>query len=309
MKSRPKKSRLYNADPKGKLRSFLVDGMASGTDNSSFPFFLGQVMNSIDPENVNRIQVRIPIIDDIFYINDDGVKVDDESYDSELPWCMPSDNHFINTPENNSVVLVALFNRNTPYNGRVWITAFEELSNKNLFDVSKLKKESFDWENAENTIETAFDNSPGLRGREAWKQRSYDINYKVGIKGKDKNKLLLDQGKSILIQNEGTSDESKIELTSDMNMKAKNFTLLSSQSNEKFEPPFAKPLYDHLEEIEDLIEQILRTLIISPGMAGQVPVVANPTFNTNLTSLMQLKVKLAQLKQPGKGKSAFIKIN
>jgi hypothetical protein len=207
MQPRPKKSRLSAANPRNKIRSFLIDSMSSGTDLSNFPFFLGQVMNSDDPENGNRLQIRIPIIDDIFYTDENGKKVDDSKYDSDLPWCMPPNNRFINTPENNSVVLVALFNRNTPYNGRVWITAFEELSNLNVFDVDKLVRDSVDWDNAENVIETAYDNSPGLRGRETWKARNSTINYQVGIKGKDKNKLLFDKEKTILIQNEETQNE------------------------------------------------------------------------------------------------------
>jgi len=309
MQPRPKKSRLTAANPRNKIRSFLIDSMSSGTDLSNFPFFLGQVMNSDDPENGNRLQIRIPIIDDIFYTDENGKKADDSKYDSDLPWCMPSNNRFVNTPENNSVVLVALFNRNTPYNGRVWITAFEELSNLNVFDVDRLIRDSFDWDNAENVIETAYDNSPGLRNREAWKERSYKINYQVGIKGKDKNKLLFDKEKTILIQNEGTQNESKIELTSDIDMKAKKFSFLSSQSNEKFSPPFAEPLYDHIKKIQNSLNQIVNTLLLSPGTVAQAPVIANPNFSTIKTSLLQLDLELEQLKLAGQGKSAFTKIN
>jgi len=306
---KPKKSRLANNDAANKLRTYLADSMSAGVEAGNFPFFLGQVMNSNDPQNANRLQIRIPLIDDVFYLNEEGIKIDDSSLDSELPWCMPSNNHFINTPENNSIVLVALFNKKTPYNGRVWFTAFEELSNKSIFDVIKLAKESFDWDNAESVIETAYDSSPGLRNREVWKNRNFSINYPVGIKGKDKNKLLLDKGKTTLIQNEGTNQESKLELTENVNIKGKNINLLSTQSNESFSPVFAEPLYEHLENLENLIEQIIKALVISPGNANGTPVIANPSFSINLTRLQQLKVKLQQLKSPGQGKSGFMKIN
>jgi len=308
MKPRPKPNRLTSSNPQDKLRTFLVDSLTSGQSTYNFPFFLGQVVNSKDPLNANRIQVRIPLIDDVFYLNEENGLIEDDSLkDKELPWCISSNNRFINTPENNSIVLVALFNRDNPFSGRVWLTAFEELSNQSLF--SKLGKESFDWNNAEDTIETAYDSTPGLRNKEGWKERSYDVNYKVGIRGKNKNKLLFDKDVTVLVQNEGLNNESKIELGDSMKLKSKSFEILSSLSNENFSPVFAEPLFNHLDRLESCINQILVTLISSPGVAAGTPVVANPVFGSIKTNLIQIKQDLAQLKLAGKGKSRYIKIN
>jgi len=185
-----RKNRTANTNPKDLLTTKLLDKIREGYSNLP-TFHFGQVIMSSDPQNANRLKVRVPLIDDIFYYDTNGV-LQDGIGDDELPWCISSNNRFINTPENGSVVLVGFFLTDTPYNGRFWISAIEELSGTDLFDSKSLVEETTSkaWQNAEDNIEIEFNSSPELRGRKAIKSKSKTTHYPVGIRGKDNNKLL-----------------------------------------------------------------------------------------------------------------------
>jgi hypothetical protein len=268
-------------------------------------------MVATDPDNAGRIKVRIPLIDDVIYQAEDGRKGDDTTKDNSLPWCIPANTRFINTPEVNSIVLVGLFNSDKKYNGRVWFTAIEELSSTDLFDPARLTRENGTWEDAENNIETSYDATPGLRNRAAWADRSTVTNYKVGLRGKNKNKLLFDQSMTTLIQNEGEREEAKLELAQHSLLTAQYINLLSNLSDNKYSAVFAEPLFSHLEKIHSLIENILTILMSSPGMLGQIPVTANPSFaSQSQLKLQQLKSDFrTKLNPENKGKSKYIKLN
>ena len=309
MTVRPKPNRLISAHPQDKVRTYLLDSIKSGVESGNFPFYFGQVMISLDPKNAGRIKVRIPLIDDIYYKEEDGRKLDDSSIDSELPWCIPASNRLFHVPEVNSIVLVGLFNDQKFYNGRVWFSAIEGLSSLDVFSPERLTKENSEWENAEDNIETFYDATPGLRNRAAWNARQSTINYQVGLRGKDKNKLLLDQGKTTLIQNEGENNEAKLELAVTSQLIAQYINILSSKSDQKFEPVFARPLFDHLTKIQNLLSTILTILSTSPGTIGITPVVSNPGFASCQSTMTTLQTDLVNLKKPGEGFSKFIKIN
>lgn len=326
MTVRPKPNRLTSARPQDKVRTYLLDSMKGGVKSGNFPFYFAQVMVATDPENAGRIKVRIPLIDDIYYKGDDGKKSDDSSADRDLPWCIPASNRLFHVPEVNSIVLVGLFNNQKSYNGRVWFSAIEGFSSLDIFSPERLSRENSDWENAEDNIETFYDATPGLRNRAGWTARQSTINYPVGIRGKSKNKLLLDQNKTTLIQNEGENDESKLELAATSLLMAQFIKILSSKSDQKFEPVFARPLFDHLVKIQNLLTTLLTTLSVSPGMITSalvaatlvpipplppsiIPILPNPAIASLLSTMTTLQTDLANLMLPGEGSSKFIKIN
>lgn len=308
---RPKPNRLKAARPEDKARTFFLDGLSAGIKTGNFPFYFGQVMVATDPDNAGRIKVRIPLIDDVIYQAENGTKGDDSAKDNNLPWCIPANTRFINTPEVNSIVLVGLFNSDKKYNGRVWFTAIEELSSTDIFDPARLTRENGTWEDAENNIETSYDATPGLRNRAAWADRSSVVNYKVGLRGKNKNKLLFDQSMTTLVQNEDEREEAKLELAKNSLLTAQYINILSNLSDNKYSAVFAEPLFSHIEKIHSLIENILTILMSSPGMLGQIPVTANPSFaSQSQIKLQQLKSDFrTKLNPENKGKSKYIKIN
>src|SRR4051812_13849255 len=94
------------------LKGKILENAFDKKDGYTRVFYYGQVINTKDPKNCNRIQVRIPVIDDNAYL--DKKKSQSEN-DKLLPWCSPLSRNFIATPEHNSVVIVALMDPKTPY--------------------------------------------------------------------------------------------------------------------------------------------------------------------------------------------------
>ena len=85
-----RKNRTANTNPKELLTTKILDKVREGYTNLPH-FHFGQVIASSDPMNANRLKVRIPLIDDIFYTDDNGV-VQDGIGDDDLPWSVPSNN-------------------------------------------------------------------------------------------------------------------------------------------------------------------------------------------------------------------------
>lgn len=296
--------------PKDAAATSLSDLFISADESLAKPFHLAQVIDSNDPKNANRIKVRIPLLDDPFYYNDKG-KLTEEGGHDKLPWCLPANSRFIDTPENGSVVLIALFNPQNPSQGRVWFSALTELNAKEIFDTDKLQEElnQKPWQNAEDSIKVSFGNTPSLRGKKPLKSKIKKINQKTGIRGKDKNKLLFEKGKTTLIQNENTANESKLELTKNVLLMAKELELVSSNSARREKPVFADPLFIFLEAQLQFFSSIVTCLSTVPGISPflGLPVSPSPAGTALVTMYAQLASQYATFKATGSSK--FLKIN
>lgn len=303
-------NRTSASRPKDFLQTQIND-MLFGADSTAPGrcFHLGQVIESNDPKNANRIRVRIPLLDDPFYLDDKG-QIKDSIGDDLLPWCVSSNGRFVDTPENGAVVLVGLFDPQRPYLGRIWFSALNELSTTDFFDATRLKEEqtSEAWKNAEDLVNVQYNNTPGERGRDKIKSKAKKTNYNTGVKGKGKNKLLLEKDKSTLIQNEGTGTESLLELTDKVLLTAKKLELISSDSQRREDPVFADPLFSFMRQQLNLMSAIIVLLSTVPGIGNLgINVVPAPNAAQLVTQYTQLQTEFAKLKT--NGKSNKIKIN
>lgn len=308
----PKINRLTASRPEEFAKSRLTDTMLG--DRSSSParvFHYAQVISSDDPKNANRLKLRIPLIDDGFYTDDNGV-LKDKIGDSKLPWAISSNGRSIDTPENGTVVVVALFDPMNPVGGRIWINAVPELDSKDLFDKSRLKDElsKDEWKNAEEVAGVLFNSSPDVRDRDAFVSKNRKINYKVGMRGKDKNKLLFEKSKTTLIQNEGSQlNQSKVELTDKMFLGAKEFEIIANASVMKHTPIFAKPMFQYLSQLEGVLDSTLIILSTIPSLwLGAIPNVPNPGMAAVMAQWAAAKIKLQSIKVKGVGHSNYITI-
>jgi hypothetical protein len=301
-------------------RSRLMD-LVTGQDNDPFSrvFHYGLVINNSDSSNANRLRIRIPLLDDVLYQDEDGQIRDSNKGDDLLPWCLTAFGRLIETPEVNTVILVAIFDPSSPFLGRVWFAPVPELTKTSLFDPTRLNRElSKNWSNAETAIETSFGSTPGKKGsREISSKYNEDVKFPVGIRGKDKNKILLNKGKTSITQNEGENNESRIDLSEKVSIKSLNLELLSTQSTSGDQnPAFGKSVYDFFDKILSLQNSILSTLSSTPSFNGgpgtpstPIPNLPNPTMASLLAQCIQLQAELGTLRQPGQGLSQFLKIN
>lgn len=310
-----KQNRLSVSRPETFLSGRVTD-LLSGSDKGGVNrvFYFGQVIDSNDPENANRIKVRIPLIDDAFYYNDNSELTETEGHD-KLPYCVAAHGRYIETPENGSVVLVGLMDPSSPFAGRIWFAATNELSSTDIFDKDRLNEEisSTDaWTNAQESIEVQYNNTPGTGNRPALQSKKKITNHKVGLRGKDKNKLLFEKGKTTLVQNEDrNNDESKIELTEKLSSNAKEFEFLANQSNKKHQPVFADPLWKFMQSQLDLINQIVTLLNTSPGTTTYPgsPVSPASSAASIQAAYQKLTLDFNKLKQKGEGHSKYITIS
>lgn len=275
-------------------------------------FYLAQVIDSDDPKNANRIKVRIPTLDDPFYLDDKGQLTEEDGHD-KLPYCIPAHGRLVDTPENGSVVLIALLDPQQPFMGRIWLSTVEELSSIDIFDPSRLTSEMENaWANAEKSFNVKTNNTPGINSRPLLKNKERKVKDKVGIRGKGKNKLLLEKDKITLIQNEGVNKkETKIEMSEDMKITSQLLEILSSNSNKKLHPMFGEPNYKWQDSLMNLLNQIVTLLNTSPGTTTYPgsPVSPASTAGSIQTAYQKLKVDFTKLKQKGEGSSKNLTIN
>lgn len=274
-------------------------------------FKLGYVVDNNDPENANRIKVRIPLVDDGFFVKENNEK---NSGISKLPWCVPNNKQFINTPELNTVVIVAVFDIENPFIGRIWIDGFMNLSAKDLFSTQNLGTsltKTPSWQNAQDSLRRTFDATPGIgRAQEYPEQSSTTKDIRVGIKGKDKNSVVLDKGKTTITQNQEQNTESKIELTKDIQVLSSDLIkILSSKSNTQEKPVFASYVHEYNEALHSLLKAIVQILSTNPGTSTSPgtpvkPATASASLRAKLNNLAQ---KQQELKNGGTSK--YLSIN
>lgn len=308
-----KTNRFQTSRPLDNIKSKITDLVIGHKDNSSRIFYLAQVVNSVDPKNANRIKVRIPLIDNPFYIDEKGNLTETEGHD-KLPFCIPAHGRLIDTPENGSVVLIGLLDPAQPFMGRVWLNVVTELSSIDIFDSERLAEElsSSAWSNAESALGIKYGNTPTVNNRPALKTETRVAQDKVGIRGKNKNKLLFDKETTTLIQNEGVSNkETKIEMTEDMKLLSQTFQILSSKSNKKLHPMFGEPNYKFQQSLMSLLNQIVTLLATSPAITTYPgsPCTPSPSAAAIQAAYQKLNVDFNKLKQSGEGLSSNIQIN
>jgi hypothetical protein len=312
-----KQSRFQASRPLDNIKAKIVDLTIGHREGGSVrTFYLAQVIDSNDPKNANRIKVRIPLLDDPFYLKDNGDLSEDSGHDL-LPYCIPAHGRMIDTPENGSVVLIALLDPQQPHFGRAWFSAVPELSSKDIFDVSRSSEESTTgvWDNAQASLNTRYNNSPDQPGRPIFKSKDKTKKDKVGLRGKGKNKLLFEEEKTTIIQNEKVNKkESKIELTEDMKLTSQKFEILSSNSNQKLHPMFGDPNYTFQQSLLNVMNQIVTLLSTSPGLyvllpPTPIPVLPSPVAASIVASFQKLNVDFQKLKLEGQGQSKNLLIN
>lgn len=290
------------------IKSKILDYAVDRKETYTRIFYHGLVINNNDPLNANRVKIRVPLLDDTFYV--DKTK---EEGDQLLPWCMPMNRNFVQTPENNSIVLVAIFDPKIPYYGRIYFDSIASLDKNDLFNQQRLSPETgtYDnWTNAENALSIILKSKPKKAGQ-------YNVNdnvkFDMGIRGKGKNRITLRKDSLEIYQNEGTnSKESMLAFTQDIKLEAAEYMdLLSKKGGTKFHPVFDEPLYDYLHEMNSMFMEIVKLLNTKPAISTTMmsPSLPSPDAPMLITKLQSLNSKFTNLTKPGSGSSKYIYIN
>ncbi len=313
-------SRIQQSNLKDLVKTRLTEVITKESSTSTGAiFYLGQVISNADPLKGNRLKIRLPLIDDIYYRDDKG-NDDQSAGDANIPWCLPSNTRFIETPENGSVVLVALFDVDNPYLGRIWFNSISDETLKAIFEPESLEGEKVDdvaWTNAEKFSGVKYNFNPATNNRKRMKSNTRVTNFQVGIRGKNKNHLLFDEAKTTLIQNKGEDTESVLELTDKFSGRAKTLELLSTNTPKRKENPvFAKSYFEYQTTLIGILQNVVNLLntvpALSPGapvLVPSTPITPNPAFANIVAQITKLKTKLEKLKSPGEGASQYLEIN
>lgn len=289
---------------KGRIIDFAVDNK----EQYSRIFYFGIVINNNDTQKENRVKVRIPFLDDNFYLGRSKTEGD-----NLLPWCLPINKNFVSTPENNTIVLVAVMDPKTPYWGRIYFDSISDLSSKSLFDHTRLKPDDDiynDWQNAEDHANIILKSKPKETNKF---NGSNNIVYESGIRGKGKNRLTFDEDSTIIYQNEGTkSKQSLLKFTENIEMTAADkIDITSTKGGKKYHPLFDEPVYDYIAKINGMLKDIIQLLISTPSTNSSTmqPNLPSPQAPSLVPKLIQLNIAFNKLKLPGNGASKQITIN
>jgi hypothetical protein len=284
------------------LRSKVVNDTINSENEHSRIFWFAQVIDNKDPKNLNRIKVRIPVIDEVKYVG-----VEKEKGDANLPWCLPTSHRFLNTPEVNSIVIVAILDPKTPYYGRIYFDTITDLTDTDIFERLEPEKTLSDFSQVEKALNIEIFGKPkdkAFNGKD-------NIKYPIGLRGKGKNKFMLDKDSSLWVQNEGDKDnESHIKLEKSLMDfdAADKIDILSKKGNKtKYNPLFHSTMYTYLSDVNKMIQKIVILLNTQPALAKCGPCMASPNAPTLMSDLIQLNGKLQKLKQEGHSKK--IRIN
>lgn len=288
-------NRISNSDFEENLRAKVVNTTIVDENTHSRIFYFAQVVSNKDPKNINRIKVRIPVIDQIHY---GGTK---EEGDAKLSWCLPVSNRFLNIPEVNSIIVVAILDPKIPHFGRLY---FDNVTGFSTEDIFKNLTPQSTLSNF-NIIEDALNIKISGKPKEKEFNGKENIEYPVGLRGKGKNKFVLDKESSLWEQN-----KSFIKLTNDlMELQSdNNINIFSSKGEEtKYNPLFHSPVYTYLSDVNKMIQKIVVLLNGVPALSKSGPCLPSPSAPQLISSLKLLSTKLAQLRKDGHSKK--IKIN
>ncbi len=296
------KSRIAQSNPEDSIKSKLVDSLYNHKNESNRIFYFAQVISNEDPFNLNRIKVRIPVVDDIYYINQTKAQGD-----TNLPWCLPESSRFINTPEQNTIVVVAIFDPKIPFFGRLFLDCITDLSTTDLFEkLSPEDKTQSNWLNANKTLEI---NNPKPK-----KDNEYEVlnkvKYPVGVRGKGKNKLQFNEKDTLLTQNHKDKDkESYLFLEENKStLEAANELHLKSKKGDKteFNVVFDKKLFDFLEKQNRMIAKLVAQFNSIPAKSASGPCTPAPNAKNLISEFKTLKAEFKKFKENGSSKKIFI---
>lgn len=287
-------TKIGSANYKDNLNAKLLSFLTNNTTEYTRMFYFGQVIINDDPNNLNRIKVRIPLIDDIFYKD-----VDKTTGNNSLPWCLPTSTHFISTPDANAIVVVILSDPKTPFFGRIYLDTITDLSTTDLFEkLTPEDKSLSNWLNAEKSLDINIPKPVNTKDPNVIN----NPKYKMGIRGKGKNKIELDQTNINIVQNyNDKNNESSINLNNNINVHAADVIEVTSKKgkNKNYHPVFDETLWTYLQAQTKMIQKIVTLLNTVPATSPTGPCSASPTATQLITELTSMKAAFQKLKTTG----------
>lgn len=295
------KSRVASSNPEDAFQGAWLDKLLEQNSNFKRIFYFAQVINNVDESNLNRIQVRIPVIDDVFYQN-----IDKGGGDAALPYCLPFSSRFLETPENNQIIVVAVFDVNTPYYGRIYFDSITGLSATDLFDQLTPEEQYLsDWLNAENTISSIV---PKPKSSNEFNVQN-NVDFVMGIRGKGNNKVELDDVSVHISQNDKNpktesfidfKENTTLEAAVELHMRSKKGT------NVEYHPVFDQKTYDYMDAMMKMMEKIILVFNSTPAISPSGPCLPSTQGQKLINELMTLKQQLSTFKKIGASKELFI---
>ena len=296
--------KLSNVNIDSKIKAKLYDGLKGEKEKiSNDIIMLGIVVSNYDEKNNKRIKVRIPIIDDHYF------KQGEEQGIDNLPWALPINKRLIDVPEEGSIVLVINFSIFNVNKARIYFDCFDLLNTEDWFDVKTLiENESFKWKEAEKLINRKYD--VDNINQQKYKLKGSKKDKRVGIKGKGKNYLLLDEKNIEIVQNKNDSDkETSININDKFLLSAaKEIELLSKKSNEKKKPIFAEDFTDLFNALLNYLSTIESAMKTNPATSTTpgTPSTAGPMAAAISSSFQNLKSQFNLFKNSGISKNILI---
>lgn len=297
-------NRIQWSDSEELIRARVIQKTTQVHSLNSRTFYFAEVIDNNDPKNSNRIKCRIPIIDDGYYLDS---KNEDEGND-KLPWCVPTSNRFIETPEIGAMVLIAVFDNKTPHFGRMYLSVFSNYNENIFFDVLEGdKKIEKNWKLIEDIFDINILSKPIETPFKSYKKNNNNIN-KVGIRGKFGNRIVLDKDKIELIQNLKSNNSSNITISENINIHSyDNIEIISSKGKKQhYNPVFDEPLFDYLSEINKLLKKIITVLNTNPAISTMGPCTPGKSAPNLIKDLIKLSSKFTKFKKEGSSEKITI---
>jgi hypothetical protein len=269
---------------------------------SSRVFFFAQVINNVDPNNLNRIQVRIPVIDNDYYVGRTK-----DAGDKELPWVAPFSNRFLDVPEVNAIIMVAVFDAKVPHFGRMYFDSFSDFTTSEYFEkLTPEEKLKSNWALVEDIFGINILGKP--KNTDEFNAKD-NINYKVGIRGKGKNRVLLDKDSLNVVQNYNDKDnETSMTFTQNVDIDAADEIYVTSKksNSDLYHPVFDDPLWDYLSANAQLLQKIVTVLTTIPAISPAGNCIPGPSAGQLTAELQKLSNQFEQLKKIGSSKKISI---
>lgn len=294
-------NRIIGSNLEEAIRSKIINDAVTSESYRSRIFYIGQVVNNKDPKNLNRVKIRIPIIDEQKFVD-----VSKEEGISKLSWCLPISHRFVEIPENNSIIICAILDPQTPDYGRLYFDTITEDSTDDIFD--RLSPEAIslsNWKYAEQAFNILIKKKPSSNEYDA----QNNVNYEVGLRGKGNNKFLLDKDYGLWIQNaKDKQNESFMLLKDDTYLEAAKNLMITSKEGKKenFHPVFHKPLYEYLASVNQMIQKIVTLLNTKPAISHTGPCLPSPNATSLISELKSLSGKLKKLTNEGNSEKIII---